>query len=117
MIFAIAMDYTVFLLASAKEHYERSGDPHEAMVGSLAHSGRVIFAAGAVMVAVFFTFALSGPLPPKEMGIVLGVAVLLDAFLVRLVLLPVMLRLTGRAAWWSPRWLTRVLPTITFSHG
>ena len=102
MIFAIAMDYTVFLLASAKEHYEKSGDPHEAMVGAVAHSGRVIFAAGAVMVAVFFTFALSGPLPPKEMGIVLGVAVLLDAFLVRLVLLPVLLRLTGRAAWWVP---------------
>ena len=116
MIFAIAMDYTVFLLASAKEHYERSGDPHEAMVGSLAHSGRVIFAAGAVMVAVFFTFALSGPIPPKEMGIVLGVAVLLDAFLVRLVLLPVLLRLTGRAAWWSPAWLRRVLPTISFAH-
>ncbi len=101
MIFAIAMDYTVFLLASAKEHYEHSGDPKDAMVGSLAHSGRVIFAAGAVMVAVFFTFALSGPLPPKEMGIVLGVAVLLDAFLVRLVLLPVLLRLTGRAAWYA----------------
>ncbi len=116
MIFAIAMDYTVFLLASAKEHYEHSGDPKEAMVGSLAHSGRVIFAAGAVMVAVFFTFALSGPLPPKEMGIVLGVAVLLDAFLVRLVLLPVLLRLTGRAAWWSPAWLTRILPTVRFSH-
>ena len=116
MIFAIAMDYTVFLLASAKEHYERSGDPREAMVGALAHSGRVIFAAGAVMVAVFFTFALSGPLPPKEMGIILGVAVLLDAFLVRLVLLPVMLRLTGAAAWWSPAWLTRVLPNIRFAH-
>ncbi len=117
MIFAIAMDYTVFLLASAKEHYEHSGDPKQAMVGALAHSGRVIFAAGAVMVAVFFTFALSGPLPPKEMGIVLGVAVLLDTFLVRLVLLPVLLRLTGRAAWWSPAWLTRVLPNIRFSHG
>lgn len=116
MIFAIAMDYTVFLLASAKEHYERSGDPREAMIGALAHSGRVIFAAGAVMVAVFFTFALSGPLPPKEMGIILGVAVLLDAFLVRLVLLPVMLRLTGAAAWWSPTWLTRVLPNIRFAH-
>ncbi len=116
MIFAIAMDYTVFLLASAKEHFEHSGDPKEAMVGSLAHSGRVIFAAGAVMVAVFFTFALSGPLPPKEMGIVLGVAVLLDAFLVRLVLLPVLLRLTGRAAWWAPSWLTRMLPNIRFSH-
>jgi RND superfamily putative drug exporter len=117
MIFAIAMDYTVFLLASAKEHYEKSGDPREAMVGAVAHSGRVIFAAGAVMVAVFFTFALSGPLPPKEMGIVLGVAVLLDAFLVRLVLLPVLLRLTGRAAWWVPTWLRRVLPDIHFSHG
>ncbi len=117
MIFAIAMDYTVFLLASAKEHYERSGDPHEAMVGALAHSGRVIFAAGAVMVAVFFTFAVSGPLPPKEMGIVLGVAVLLDAFLVRLVLLPVILRLTGRAAWHTPALLRRVLPDLTFSHG
>jgi RND superfamily putative drug exporter len=116
MIFAIAMDYTVFLLASAKEHFEESGDPRDAMVGSVAHSGRVIFAAGAVMIAVFFTFSLSGPLPPKEMGIVLGVAVLLDAFLVRLVLLPVVLRITGRAAWWTPRWLTRVLPSIHFSH-
>ncbi|MGW2590060.1 MMPL family transporter [Streptomyces sp. NPDC001515] len=117
MIFAIAMDYTVFLLASAKEHYERTGDPKQAMVGALAHSGRVVFAAGAVMVAVFFTFAISGPLPPKEMGIVLGVAVLLDAALVRLVLLPVLLRLTGRAAWWSPKWLRRVLPAVRFSHG
>ena len=116
MIFAIAMDYTVFLLASAKEHYERSGDPKEAMVGSLAHSGRVIFAAGAVMVAVFFTFALSGPIPPKEMGVVLGLAVLLDAFLVRLVLLPVLLRLTGKAAWYTPAWLRKVLPNITFAH-
>ncbi len=116
MIFAIAMDYTVFLLASAKEHYEHSGDPRDAMVGSLAHSGRVIFAAGGVMVAVFLTFSLSGPLPPKEMGVVLGVAVLLDAFLVRLVLLPALLRITGSAAWWVPRRLARLLPDIRFSH-
>jgi RND superfamily putative drug exporter len=117
MIFAIAMDYTVFLLAAAKEHHERTGDPEAAMTGAMAHSGRVVFAAAAVMVAVFFTFALSGPLPPKEMGIVLGAAVLLDAALVRLVLLPVLLRLTGRAAWWSPAWLRRVLPDVRFSHG
>ncbi|MFI0898455.1 MMPL family transporter [Streptomyces sp. NPDC020983] len=116
MIFAIAMDYTVFLLASAKEHYERTRDVKDAMVGAMAHSGRVIFAAAAVMVAVFFTFAISGPLPPKEMGIVLGVAVLLDAVLVRLVLLPVLLRLTGHAAWWSPDWLRRILPSVRFSH-
>jgi RND superfamily putative drug exporter len=116
MIFAIGMDYTMFLLASAKEHWERSGDPKEAMVGGVAHSGRVIFAAAGVMVAVFLTFALSGPLPPKEMGIVLGVAVLLDAALIRLLLVPVLLRLTGRAAWATPRWLVRVLPKVTFAH-
>ena len=117
MIFAIAMDYTVFLLSSAKEHYERTGDPAIAHIDGLAHSGRVIAAAAAVMVAVFFTFALADPLPPKEMGIILGVAVLLDAVLVRLVLLPVLLRLTGRAAWWAPVWLRSVLPNVSFSHG
>jgi RND superfamily putative drug exporter len=117
MIFAIAMDYTVFLLSSAREHWEASGDAKDAMVNGLAHSGRVILAAGAVMVAVFFTFALSGPLPPKEMGMILGIAVLLDAFLVRLLLLPVFLRLSGRWAWWLPRWLDRVLPDVRFGHG
>ena len=116
MIFAIGMDYTVFLLTTAKEHWERTGDPRQAMIGGLANSGRVIFAAAGVMVAVFFTFALSGPLPPKEMGIVLGIAVLLDAALIRLVLLPVLLRLTGPAAWASPRWLRRALPDVRFSH-
>ena len=116
MIFAIAMDYTVFLLSSTKEHYDLSRDPKEAMVGGMAHSGRVILAAAAVMVAVFFTFALSGPLPPKEMGIILGVAVLLDAVLVRLLLLPVLLRVAGPAAWWQPKWLGRVLPEVRFGH-
>jgi len=116
MIFAISMDYTVFLLSAAKEHWDHTHDPHEAMVGGIAHSGRVIFAAGAVMVAVFFTFALSGPLPPKEMGIILGIAVLLDAALIRLLLLPVLLRLMGRSAWYLPRWAHRVLPDVTFGH-
>jgi RND superfamily putative drug exporter len=116
MIFAISMDYTVFLLSSAKEHWDRSRDAREAAVGGLAHSGRVIVAAAAVMVAVFFTFALSGPLPPKEMGIILGVAVLLDALLVRLLLVPVALRLAGRWAWWRPGWLGRVLPDVRFGH-
>ncbi|MGO9898854.1 MAG: MMPL family transporter [Solirubrobacteraceae bacterium] len=116
MIFAISMDYTVFLLSSAKEHWDRTSDPRAAMIGAVAHSGRVIFAAGAVMVAVFFTFALSGPLPPKEMGVILGVAVLLDAALVRLLLVPVLLALMGRSAWYLPRWLRRILPNVTFGH-
>ncbi|WP_024793600.1 MMPL family transporter [Tomitella biformata] len=117
MIFAIAMDYTVFLVSTAKEQFEKHGDARRAMIGGLAHSGRVIFAAAAVMVAVFFSFALAEPLPPKEMGIILGVAVLLDAVLIRLVLLPVLMRLTGAAAWHTPAWLDRILPKISFSHG
>jgi len=116
MIFAISMDYTVFLLSSAKEHWDRSHDPKEAMLGGVAHSGRVVFAAAAVMVAVFFTFALSGPLPPKEMGVILGIAVLLDAALVRLLLVPVLLRLLGRWAWYRPHWVGRLLPEVRFGH-
>jgi putative drug exporter of the RND superfamily len=65
---------------------------------------------------VFFTFSLSGPLPPKEMGLILGVAVFLDAALIRLVLLPVLLRLMGRKTWSCPSWLRRILPDIRFSH-
>lgn len=117
MIFAISMDYTVFLLVAAKERWDRAGgDARDAMVGGMAQSGRVIFAAAAVMVAVFFTFALSGPLPPKEMGVILGVSVLLDAALVRLLLMPVLLRLLGRWAWYLPKPLGRVLPEIRFGH-
>jgi putative drug exporter of the RND superfamily len=117
MIFAISMDYTVFLLSSAKEHWDRSGgDAKAAMVGGMGNSGRAIFAAGAVMVAVFMTFALSGPLPPKEMGVILGVAVLFDAALVRLLLLPVMLRVLGKWAWYLPQRLDRLLPAVRFGH-
>jgi RND superfamily putative drug exporter len=116
MIFAISMDYTVLPLSSAKEHWDRGEGAKGAMVGGMAHSGRVIFAAAGVMVAVFFTLALSGPLPPEEMGVILGVAVLLDAALVRLLLMPVLLRLLADKAWWLPRALDRVLPDVRFGH-
>jgi len=116
MIFAISMDYTMFLLSSAKEHWDHTHSAKDAMVSGIAHSGRVIFAAAAVMVAVFFTFAISGPLPPKEMGIILGIAVLLDAALVRLLLLPVLLCLMGARAWYLPRWARRILPDVRFGH-
>ena len=76
----------------------------------------MINAAAAVMVVVFMTFALAGPLPPKEMGFILAVAVLLDATLVRLLLQPVVLRLLGPRAWWMPAWLDRLLPEVGLSH-
>jgi len=116
MVFGVAMDYTLFLLSAAKERYETHPDPEHAMVGSVRSSGRVVLSAAAVMIAVFLTFALSGPLAPKEMGVILAVAVALDAVVVRLVLLPVILRLGGHAAWHRPKVLDRLLPTVKFSH-
>lgn len=116
LVFAISMDYTVFLLASAREHFERSNDAAEAVEGSLAHTGRPIVAAAGVMIAVFYTFAIAGTLPMKEMGLILGTAVLVDAFLVRLVLVPAVLHLVGRRAWWLPRWADRMLPDVRFAH-
>jgi RND superfamily putative drug exporter len=114
--FALAMDYTVFLLTSVRAEFERTGSAHVALVEGLARSGRVINAAGAVMIVVFFTFGLSHPLPPKEMGVILGVAVLLDTMLVRLLLLPALLRLLGERAWWVPARIDRWLPAIRLRH-
>lgn len=116
LVFAISMDYTVFLLASTREHFSRSGDASEAVTASVAHTGRPIVAAAGVMIGVFYTFALAGTLPMKEMGLILGTAVLLDAFLIRLVLVPAMLYLIGEKAWWLPKSLARILPKIEFAH-
>jgi putative drug exporter of the RND superfamily len=117
LIFALAMDYSVFLLSAIRAELDRTGDARAALVEGLAGSGRVINAAGGVMVVVFFTFALSGPLAPKEMGVILGVAVLLDTLLVRLLLLPAVLRLLGRAARWTPRLLDRLPQGLRLRHG
>ncbi|MFL5824942.1 MAG: MMPL family transporter [Thermoleophilaceae bacterium] len=116
LVFGLAMDYTVFLLSTTKEAYQRTGDARQAVVDGLAGTGRVINAAAAVMVVVFMTFALAGPIPLKEMGLILAVAVMLDATLVRLLLQPVVLRLLGRHAWWMPAWLDRRLPKVGLSH-
>jgi RND superfamily putative drug exporter len=116
MVFGVAMDYTLFMLSAAKESYETHADPEHAMVGSVRTSGRVVVSAAAVMIAVFLTFALSGPLAPKEMGVILAVAVALDALVVRLVLLPVVLRYGRHLSWHQPKWLAKILPKVHFSH-
>ena len=116
MVTGVAMDYTLFLLSAAKERYETHADPERSMLGAVQTSGRVVVSAAAIMVAVFLTFALSGPLAPKEMGVILAVAVAVDAVIVRLVLLPVLLRLGGHHIWSRPAWLGRLLPDIRFSH-
>jgi RND superfamily putative drug exporter len=93
LLFALAMDYSIFLLSAVREHRRRGADARAATVEALAETGRIINAAAALMIGVFASFALAGPLPVKEMGVVLAVGVLLDTVLVRLVLQPVILRL------------------------
>ena len=112
LIFALAMDYSVFLLVTVKAVHDRTGDARHAVVEGLAGTGRTINAAAAVMVVVFMTFALAGPIAPKEMCVILAVAVLLDATLIRLLLQPVVLRLLGPRAWWMPAWLDRLVPKV-----
>jgi putative drug exporter of the RND superfamily len=112
LIFSLAIDYTVFLLSTVKAERDRTGDDRQALVQGLSATGRVINAAAGVMVVVFLTFALSGPIAPREMGVILAVAVLLDATLIRLLLQPVVLRLLGSRAWWMPRWLDRLVPDL-----
>jgi RND superfamily putative drug exporter len=116
MVFGVAMDYTLFMLSAAKERFETHPDPEHAMVGSVRTSGRVVLSAATVMVAVFLTFALSGPLAPKEMGVILAIAVALDGLVVRLVLLPVLLRIGMKHSWHLPKWLGRILPKVSFAH-
>jgi putative drug exporter of the RND superfamily len=107
----------LFLLATVKAVRDRAGDDRHALVEGLAGTGRVINAAAGVMVVVFMTFALSGPIAPREMGLILAVAVLLDATLIRLLLQPVALRLLGPRAWWIPAWLDRLVPEVGAGHG
>ncbi|UTI63245.1 MMPL family transporter [Paraconexibacter antarcticus] len=116
MIFAIAMDYTVFFISSARERWDETRDARTAVVHGMGRSGPVIVAAVAAMLGVFGSFAFSPAVPAKEMGVVLGVAVLLDAFLVRLLLLPALISIAGPRAWHQPHWLGRLLPKFSLSH-
>jgi RND superfamily putative drug exporter len=106
------MDYEVFLLTRVREEYDKTGDNGRAVADGLAATGRVISAAAAIMVCVFGSFILSDDRALKLMGFGLAFAVLIDATIVRLVLVPAAMELMGKANWWAPSWLVRVLPTI-----
>jgi len=104
------MDYEVFLISRIREEYLRHGDNARAVRDGLAKTARVITAAAAIMVAVFLAFVLSGEIFLRLMGIGMATAILVDATLVRMVLVPALMQLFGRANWWIPSWLDRTLP-------
>ncbi|SDF39381.1 putative drug exporter of the RND superfamily [Blastococcus fimeti] len=110
--FGLSMDYEVFLLGRIREEWRRSGDSRSAVVAGLASTGRLISAAAAIMVAVFLGFASEGDLILKQVGAGLAIAILIDATVVRLVLVPATMALLGHWNWWLPRWLDRLLPHL-----
>jgi putative drug exporter of the RND superfamily len=112
ILFGLSMDYEVFLLTQMREHYRQSEDEKEAVIEGLANTGRVITSAAAIMVCVFTSFVLNGNPIVKEFGVGLAVAIAIDSTLVRCLLVPAVMVLLGRWAWWLPRWLGRVVPHI-----
>jgi len=110
ILFGLSMDYEVFLLSRIREEYDRIGDNGRAVARGLAATARVISAAAAIMVVVFLSFVLTPDVSVKQIGLGLAAAVLVDATVVRLVLVPAVMELLGPANWWLPSWLDRRLP-------
>ncbi len=113
ILFGLSMDYEVFLLTQMREHYAESGDERRAVIEGLANTGRVITSAASIMVCVFISFVLSGDPVVKEFGVGLAVAIAIDSTIVRCLLVPAVMVLFGRWAWWMPAWLDRIVPHIS----
>jgi RND superfamily putative drug exporter len=116
LLFGLSMDYEVFLLSRIREEYDRTGDNAASVAKGLARTARVISAAAAIMVVVFLTVVLGANVSVKQIGLGLAVAVLIDATLVRMVLVPAVMELLGKANWWLPGPLDRILPKAPLSQ-
>ncbi|MFE7558128.1 MMPL family transporter [Kitasatospora sp. NPDC057500] len=110
ILFGLSMDYEVFLLSRVREEYLRTGDNGTAIVEGVSGTARIITSAALIMVAVFLSFAVTDDPSAKMFGLGLAAAIFIDATVVRMVLVPATMTLLGRANWWLPKWLDRVLP-------
>jgi RND superfamily putative drug exporter len=117
IVFGLSMDYEVFLLARMHEAWRRQPDPAAAVTEGLATTGRVVTAAAAIMVVVFGAFLLSPDRMLRQFGLGLATAVLLDAVVIRCLIVPAVMQLLGRHAWWLPAPLARRLPAVALEHG
>ena len=116
LLFGLSMDYEVFLLSRVKEEWERTGDTNESVAYGLEHTARTITSAAAIMVVVFTAFAFTSMVQVQQIGFALAVAILIDATLIRILLVPATMRLMGQWNWWLPSWLDRRLPEIPLSE-
>jgi putative drug exporter of the RND superfamily len=106
------MDYEVFLVSRMREAHAHGGEPTAAVVSGFTHNAKVITAAALIMVSVFFGFILAPNTLIKMMGFALASAILFDAFIVRMTIVPAVMALLGKAAWWLPSWADRLLPNV-----
>ncbi|MEV6561588.1 MMPL family transporter [Nocardia sp. NPDC051756] len=112
LVFGLAMDYQVFLVTRMREEYVHGKSPTDAMISGYHHGARVVTSAAIIMISVFGSFLLEQDVTAKSMGFALACGVAIDAFVVRMVLVPALLVIMGKGAWWMPKWLNRVLPDI-----
>ncbi len=112
ILFGLSMDYQVFLVSRMHEEWLNTGDNEEAIIRGQANTGRVITAAALIMICVFLSFAIGGQRVIAEFGIGLGGAVFVDAFIIRTILVPSLMHAFGKANWWMPKWLDRVVPHV-----
>ena len=112
VLFGLSMDYEVFLIRRMQEKWLRTHDNDEAVVSGISHTARPILGAAAIMAAVFGCFLVADVLELKQFGFALATAVILDATIVRLLLGPAVMKVAGKANWWLPKWLDRILPRI-----
>ena len=113
ILFGLSMDYEVFLVSRMHEDWLHNGDNSQAVTRGQAETGQVITAAASIMILVFASFVFGGERVIKEFGIGLATAILIDALLVRTILVPAVMHLIGKSNWWIPRWLDKVLPRIS----
>jgi RND superfamily putative drug exporter len=113
ILFGLSMDYEVFLVSQIEEHVHAGEDNKTSVVSGLVTSARVITAAATIMVFVFGSFVLNGNPTVQQFGVGLAVAVLLDATVVRCLLVPALMMLTGKINWYMPKWLDRIVPQVS----
>jgi RND superfamily putative drug exporter len=113
ILFGLSMDYQVFLVSRIHEEYVKSGDNRIAVHNGLAATGKTITAAALIMILVFGSFILGGQLIIKEFGIGLAGGILVDAVFIRMAVVPSLMMMLGKANWWVPKWLDRILPHLS----
>ncbi|MHA2233669.1 MAG: MMPL family transporter, partial [Candidatus Hodarchaeales archaeon] len=116
IVFGLSMDYNVFILSRVKEEYDKSGDNSEAVALGIEKTGAVVTSAALIMAATFGVFIFSDLVLMQMLGLALVVAVIVDATIMRTIILPSAMKLMGKWNWYLPEWLDRILPHIDIEH-